>query len=391
MDDTASPFPPRDELAAQLPGYRLDPEPINATNMSQIYLATDTKLHHRKVAVKIMADYLALHPVYRKRFLREIQLMASLEHPNIMYVITAAAENGGLLYLVMPRADHDLKTLLKDGRLDLSKTADVIAQTAKALDHAHERGVVHRDVKPGNILFGTDGHVYLTDFGVAKDRFGEDLTATGESIGTRRYTAPEVFDAGSSDAATTDPPAEARLLPCTARERSGDVYSLGAVLYHCLTGRRPFDQADENGAFDAQRRGDLVPVSAIREKMPAEIDAVIAKAMHLDPAQRHGSCGELAVAVTQALGLAEDGAALPILRDIQDRLRAGRDHTTAYAQAMPPTGAEPPTSAAQTRNMLLSTLAAVLAVALAGGLLLYQLLGPDDGDGAAAGEDAGRR
>ena len=190
-----------------------------------------------------------------------------------------------------------------------------------------------------------------------------------------------MFDAGSSDAATTDPPAEARLIPCTARERSGDVYSLGAVLYHCLTGRRPFDQADENGAFDAQRRGDLVPVSAIREKMPAEIDAVIAKAMHLDPARRHGSCGELAVAVTQALGLAEDGAALPILRDIQDRLRAGRDHTTAYAQAMPPTGAEPPTSAAQTRNMLLSTLAAVLAVALAGGLLLYQLFDPDDGDG----------
>ncbi|MDA1359331.1 serine/threonine-protein kinase [Glycomyces luteolus] len=394
MDDTASPFPPRDELAEQLPGYLLDPEPINATNMSQIYLATDTRLHHRKVAVKIMADYLALHPVYRKRFLREIQLMASLEHPNIMYVITAAAEDDRLLYLVMPRADHDLKTLLGDGRLDLSKTADVIAQTARALDHAHERGVVHRDVKPGNILFGTDGHVYLTDFGVAKDRFGEDLTATGETVGTRRYTAPEVFDARSSEAATTDPPAHGHLLPCTARERSGDVYSLGAVLYHCLTGRRPFDQADdENAALDAQRSGDLIPVSAIREKAPAEIDAVIAKATHLDPDQRYGSCGELAVAVTQALGLAKDGAALPILRDIQDRLRAesaGRDHTTAYPQPLPP-GTEPPTgSSAQTRNMLLSTLVAVLAVALAGGLLLYQLFEPEDGaEAGKAGEGAG--
>jgi serine/threonine-protein kinase len=387
MDDTASPFPSPDELAEQLAGYSLDPEPISATNMSQIYLATDTKLHHRKVAVKIMADYLALHPVYRKRFLREIQLMAGLEHPNIMYVITAAAEHDRLLYLVMPRADHDLKTLLKDGRLDLSKTADVIAQTARALDHAHERGVVHRDVKPGNILFGTDGHVYLTDFGVAKDRFGEDLTATGESIGTRRYTAPEVFDARASEAAATDPPAETRLLPCTARERSGDVYSLGAVLYHCLTGRRPFDQADENAALDAQRRGDLVQVSAIREKAPAAIDAVLAKAMHLDPDQRHGTCGELAIAVTQALGLADGGAALPILRDIQDRLRAEsaeRDHTTAYPQSLPPTGAEPPgTSAAQTRNMLLSTLVAALAVALAGALLLYQLFGPDDGEAPA--------
>lgn len=383
MDDTASPFPPRDELAEQLPGYLLDPEPISATNMSQVYLATDTKLHHRKVAVKIMADYLALHPVYRKRFLREIQLMASLEHPNIMYVITAAAESGRLLYLVMPRADHDLKTLLAEGRLDLSKTADVIGQTARALDHAHDRGVVHRDVKPGNILFGTDGHVYLTDFGVAKDRFGDDLTATGESIGTRGYTAPEVFDARPSETAVVDPPADARLLPCTVRERSGDVYSLGAVLYHCLTGRKPFDQADENAALDAQRRGDLTPVSAIRAKAPAEIDAVIAKAMHLDPDQRYASCGELAVAVVQALGLTKDGAALPILRDIQDRLRVtagGRDHTTAYAQ---PPGAGP--APASTRNMLLTTLTTVLAVALAGGLLLYQLFEPDDGAEAGAG------
>jgi hypothetical protein len=112
--------------------------------------------------------------------------------------------------------------------------------------------------------------------------------------------------------------------------------------------------------------------------------------MHLDPDQRYGSCGELAVAVTQALGLTGAGAALPILRDIQDRLRAestGRDRTTAYSQPMPPTGAEPPpASTAQTRNMLLSTLAAVLAVALAGGLLLYQLFTPDDA--GAAGDAA---
>jgi serine/threonine-protein kinase len=381
MDDTASPFPPRDELARSLPGYVLDPEPFSTTNMSQIYLAADTKLHHRKVAVKIMADYLAQHPVYRKRFLREIQLMANLEHPNIMYVLTASGEyDHGLLYLVMPRADHDLKRLLEEGRLDLAKTADVVAQTARALDHAHGHGVVHRDVKPGNILFGADGHVYLTDFGVAKDRFGEDLTATGESIGTRGYTAPEVFDARPDEAAAADQPAPARMLPCTPRERAGDVYSLGAVLYHCLTGRRPFDNADGIAAADLQRRGELVPVSALRDQAPAEIDAVVAKAMHLDPDQRYRTCGDLAVAFTQALGVAQDGAALPILRDIQDRLRTGpddRDRTAAFA-------ASAPTPAAQHRTMLLSVLAAVLAVALAGGLLLYQLFTAEDGDAAAA-------
>jgi serine/threonine protein kinase len=391
MDDTASPFPSHEKLARLLPGYAFDPEPLNTSNMSQVYLATDTRLHHRKVAVKIIADYLAVHPVYRKRFLREIQLMASLEHPNIMYVITAAAEHDELLYFVMPRAERDLKALLADGRLDLAKTADVIAQTARALDHAHDRGVVHRDIKPGNILFGPGGHVYLCDFGVAKEHFGEDLTTVGESIGTRGYTAPEVFDARPGEAAITDPPAVARMLPCTPRERSGDVYSLGAVVYHCLTGRRPFDQADENAALDAQRRGELAPASAHRNGLPAELDAVVAKAMHLDPDQRYDTCGDLAAALTQALGLTKDGMALPILRDIQDRLRtdAARGDATAYAAAMPPP--DPGPRRDQTRNMLLSVLVAALSVALAGGLLLYQLFQPDEVEAAgnsAAEEEA---
>jgi serine/threonine-protein kinase len=393
MDDTAAPFPPHEVLAQLLPGYQLDPEPLNSTNMSQVYLATDTRLHHRKVAVKIIADYLAAHPVYRKRFLREIQLMASLEHPNIMYIITASTAAEGqdrLLYLVMPRAEHDLRSLIEAGPLDLAKTADVIGQTAKALDYAHDRGVVHRDVKPGNILFGPDGHVYLTDFGVAKEHFGEDLTATGETIGTRRFTAPEVFDARSGEAATTEPPSSARMLPCTPRERSGDVYSLGAVLYHCLTGRRPFDDVDDHAAVSAQQSFELPPVSTLRDQLPPAVDQVVAKAMHRDPDERYNSCGELAAALSQALGLTGDGSALPILRDIQDRLRSGavdRDDTTVYPGAPPAPAAVPGGSASDTRYRLLSVLVSVLAVALAGGLLLYQLFEPDDaGADSASGE-----
>jgi serine/threonine-protein kinase len=387
MDDTAAPFPPHEALARLLPGYHLDPEPLHTTNMSQVYLATDSRLHHRKVAVKLIADYLAAHPVYRKRFLREIQLMAGLEHPNIMYVITAAAEDDRLLYLVMPRAEHDLRSLLDAGPLDLAKTADVIAQTAKALDYAHDRGVVHRDVKPGNILFGPDGHVYLGDFGVAKEHFGEDLTATGETIGTRRFTAPEVFDARSGDAATTEPPASARLLPCSPRERSGDVYSLGAVLYHCLTGRRPFDETDDHAAVAAQQSFELAPVSELRDHLPPAVDDVVAKAMHRDPDERFATCGDLAAALMQALGLTGDGSALPILRDIQDRLRTGaadRDDTAAFAATAPP-----PVSAGDTRFRLLSALVAVLAVALASGVLLYQVFDVDEGAESAAGDGPG--
>jgi serine/threonine-protein kinase len=383
MDDTAAPFPPHEALARLLPGYHLDPEPLHTTNMSQVYLAADTRLHHRKVAVKIIADYLAAHPVYRKRFLREIQLMAGLEHPNIMYVITASAEDDRLLFLVMPRADHDLRRLIDAGPLDLAKTADVIIQTAKALDFAHDRGVVHRDVKPGNILFGPDGHVYLGDFGVAKEHYGEDLTSTGETIGTRRFTAPEVFDARSGDAATTEPPTSARLLPCTPRERSGDVYSLGAVLYHCLTGKRPFDDIDDHAAVSAQQSFELVPVSELRDHLPPAVDDVVAKAMHRDPDERFATCGDLAAALTQALGLTGAGSALPILRDIQERLRTGaadRDDTAAFAAIAAPASRE------DTRFRLISALVAVLALALAIGVLLYQVFDPDEGAESAAGD-----
>ncbi|WP_168801373.1 serine/threonine-protein kinase [Glycomyces buryatensis] len=383
MDDTTDPnLPPEDELARLLPGYRFDSTPLSSTGMSQVLLATDTRLHHRKVAVKLMAGYLSVHPGYRKRFLREIQLMAGLEHPNIMYVITAASAQDRLLYLVMPRAEGDLKVRLAPGPLDLAETVDTVVQVADALDFAHDHGVAHRDVKPGNILFGPGGHVYLSDFGVAKDHFGEDLTAFGETIGTRRYTAPEVFSRATADQIDPErdaaPPA--RLLPATPRERAGDVYSLGAVLYHCLTGRRPFDHLDDSAAEAAQRRGDLTPASELRPELPSTLDAVVAKAMHLDPAQRHRTCGELATALGQAVGLTEAGSALPILRDIQDRIRSGaQDQTTAAPVAA---GAAP-----RTRSRLFDALTPVIALALLAGVLLYTAFGPSADEGAV-GDDA---
>ncbi|RRR98241.1 serine/threonine-protein kinase [Glycomyces terrestris] len=374
MDETTDPFARiRERLAELLPGYRLDPEPVSSTAQSQVFLAEDLRLHRRKVAVKVMAGYLSMHPGYRERFLREIQLTAGLEHPNVMYVITAAAPGDDLLFLVMPRAEDDLRRRLDRGPLDLAQTVDVVVQVARALDFAHDRGVVHRDVKPGNILFGPGGHVYLGDFGVAKGRGGKDLTVLGEYIGTRRYTAPEVFNAGAAERPAGAPEGA----PATALERAGDVYSLGAVLYHCLAGRRPLDDLDDSGAEQAQRAGDIGPVTAVRSDLPAAVDAVVAKAMHVDPAQRYGTCGELAHDLAQTVGVTEAGSALPILRDIQERLR---------------TEARPgPAAAAAPRPALLSLLTALVALVLLAGVLLYTALGPDGGDGAgelAAGESA---
>jgi hypothetical protein len=374
MDDTTDPNLLRgEELARLLPGYRLDPEPLSSTGMSQVFLAADARLPHRKVAVKIMAGYLSAHPGHRKRFLREIQLMAGLEHPNIMYVITAATAQDRTLYLVMPRAEGDLRALLARGPLDPAATVDAVAQIAAALDFAHDHGVVHRDVKPGNILFGHEGHVYLSDFGVAKEQFGEDLTAFGETIGTRRYTAPEVFSGTAPDPAGPEPDTPG--LPAAPPERAGDVYSLGAVLHHCLTGRRPFDHLDDSAAEAAQRRGELTAVSELRPQLPAALDAVVAKAMHLDPEQRYRTCGELAAALALAVGVAETGSALPILKDIQQRIGAAATASDAPA-ATPP------------RSRWTSALVPVASLLLVAGVLLYTAFGPGADDALGTGAES---
>jgi serine/threonine protein kinase len=338
--------------------------------MSQVYLATDTRLHHRKVAVKIMAGYLAAHPGYRKRFLREIQLMASLEHPNIMYVITAAGEHDQLLYLVMPRARGDLLARLEDGPLDLASTVDVITQVARALDHAHSHGISHRDVKPANILFGREGHVYLSDFGVARDRLGEDLTSAAETIGTRRYTAPEVHAPGAPGEPPPAQEADAAATPvhASAYERAGDVYSLGAVLYHCLTGRRPFDDLDISAA---QQQGEVPMVSEARPDLPRALDDVVATAMCLDPGARYQSCGELAAAMNREIGLNGEVAALPILRDIVSRMPSLRDDRDRTASM--PTG----TLADKPRRPLIGTLTTFMALLILGGVLVYIALDVD--------------
>jgi serine/threonine-protein kinase len=312
MDDTTDcDFLSPDDLQALLPEFRFDSEPLGSTAMSRVYLASDTRLHDRKVAVKIMADSLTTVPAYRKRFLREIELMADLEHPNIMYVIAAADKEDPFLYFVMPRAESDLKARLADGALEPAETARVIAQVASALDFAHDRNVVHRDVKPANILFGAGDHVYLSDFGVAKHAVGEDLTRAGDRIGTRRYT-PEVSGSRAGQAGTdADGPID----------RSVDVYSLGAVLFHCLTGKRPFDQVDDFVVAELQRNGEVPRIAEIRPDL-AEFDAIAAKAMSPHRAEQYRTCGELAAAVSLAAAARVDVGERP--RKGGDRARGPR-------------------------------------------------------------------
>ncbi|MEV3939194.1 serine/threonine-protein kinase [Glycomyces sp. NPDC049804] len=336
MDETTDcDFLSTDEIQAFLPGFRLEPEPLRATAMSRVYLASDERLHDRKVVVKIMAEYLSEVPGFRKRFLREIELMADLEHPHIMYVIAAAGKKDRLLYFVMPRAEADLQTRLAAGALGPKETARVITQVASALDFAHARGVVHRDVKPANILFGAEDHVYLSDFGVARPALGEDLTQAGDAIGTRRYTAPEVYGASRSERPGADDP----------HDRSGDVYSLGAVLFHCLTGERPFHQVDDFSVAQLQSEGAVPRIAEIRPELPPEFDAIAAKAMSPDRARRYRTCGELAAAFSRTVA----------------RIDAENGHLARRPS----------------RRRHLATAAALVAGLVLGGVLSYQVFGTE--------------
>ena len=289
LDDmTDDQFPSQPELADGLPAFRLIRK-LSETRMSVIYLAEEKHLGNRPVALKVIAPTLAHEPTFRERFRREMLSAANLSHPNIVPVFSAPADDD-LLYLVMPYIDGpNLRDLLKSGPLDLAWTVHAIREIATALDFAHAAGVVHRDVKPGNILVERrSGRILLCDFGIAAPALGERLTEVGRRVGTPGYLAPELIPAGDDvDSAPIDPRA--------------DVYSLGVVLYQCLTGRAPYLHSDTGALLWAQGHEDAPPVTALRPELPAALDKVMATALAKQPQDRYASCQELADELTLAV------------------------------------------------------------------------------------------
>jgi hypothetical protein len=288
LDDmTDDQFPSQPELSDQLQRFRLIRK-LSETRMSVIYLAQEPHLGDRPVALKVIAPMLAHEPSFRERFRREMLSAANLIHPNIVPVYSAPAD-GELLYLVMPYVDGpNLRDVLKSGPLDLTWLVGMIHEVAAALDFAHASGVVHRDVKPGNILIERrTGRAMLCDFGIAAPALGERLTEVGRRVGTPGYLAPELIPAGEDTAAPVDPRA--------------DIYSLGVVLYQCLTGRAPHLQSDTGALLWAQGHEDAPPVTSLRPELPAALDKVIATALAKRPQDRYTSCQELADELTLAV------------------------------------------------------------------------------------------
>ncbi|MEX5632749.1 serine/threonine-protein kinase [Parafrankia sp. FMc2] len=280
--------------------------------MSVVYRAEDTDLNCRPVVVKILTTRLDHLLEYRRRFVREIRLVSTLQHPNIIdvYDATKRSQYGLPLFLVMPYVDgFDLRSLLaSQGPLDLARTLRIVEQVASALDFAHQRGVVHRDVKPANILLSRETeHAYLCDFGIAKIISDVQHTATGVYLYTPGYAPPEVlppmpFDAGSTSAQPTIDPAPSGI----EGERLIDTFALGVVVYQCLTGRLPFDPTDLVLGARSTVGVHPPPVSMLRDDLPAALDDVMDRATAREPGRRYVSCRALVDALRDAAG---DGVA----------------------------------------------------------------------------------
>ena len=264
-------------LGEELGGYRIE-QLIGRGGMSVVYLAEQLVLG-RKVALKLLSPELSEDEEFRQRFIRESRLAGGLEHPNIIPV-HEAGDVEGLLFIAMRYVEgSDLKALLlREGPLSLERTIAILSQAAGALDAAHARGLVHRDVKPGNLLVASgegpevNEHIYLSDFGLTKKTDSKSrMTSTGQFVGTLDYVAPEQIQGKDVTGRT-------------------DLYSLACVACECLTGEAPFERDSEVAVMYAHLQDPPPKPSTSRPDLPPGIDAVIERALAKDPEARFESC-----------------------------------------------------------------------------------------------------
>jgi branched-chain amino acid transport system substrate-binding protein len=271
---------------SQLAGYRLEAQ-VGAGGMAVVFRARDERLG-RLVALKILAPGLAADPAFRRRFVAESRAAATVDDPHIIPVYEAG-ETGGVLFIAMRFVPGgDLRGVLdREGPLGPDRAAEFVSPVASALDAAHRAGLVHRDVKPANILVDASAdrpdHVYLSDFGVSKGAMSSvGLTGAGQYLGTPDYSAPEQIQGRVVDGRT-------------------DQYALACVAYQLLTGAVPFERDQGIAVLLAHLSEPPPPLGAGR---PAAADQVLARAMAKAPEKRYGSCREFADALREALGLA---------------------------------------------------------------------------------------
>jgi hypothetical protein len=292
---------------------------IAVGGMGSVWEAED-ELLHRPVAVKLLSDALASDPRFIERFRREARAAAGLTHPNVAGVFDYG-EDGDGAYIVMELIPGETLAarLYREGRLPPAESVRIAAEAAAALESAHGAGVLHRDIKPGNIMLTPDGTVKVMDFGIASPVAGaaQRLTATGTTLGTATYISPEQASGGSATPAS-------------------DVYSLGVVLYEMLTGHPPFEAEEPVAVAVAHVRESPRPVRSLAPDVPPQVAAATERALEKDPALRPESAAAFARLLTDPGAQAEAPPAPP-----QPRSGAGGGDPTLIVPAVPVTGVLP--------------------------------------------------
>ena len=253
--------------------YRIERE-LARGGMAIVYLGRDEELG-RPVAVKVLADNLAGDASIRERFVREARVAAGLAHPNIVTVFDTGEEDGRPFIVMEYVEGRTLANRLRDeGKLAWDEAVAVAAQVCAGLEHAHAAGLVHRDVKPGNLLERSDGTIKIADFGIARITEGSALTEVGTILGTAAYLAPE----------------QAAGRPVTA---AADIYSLGAVLYEAIAGRPPYEAATLAELVARQQEQALRPLRELEPTVPARLDELVSRCLSNNPRARPPSAGDL--------------------------------------------------------------------------------------------------
>jgi serine/threonine protein kinase len=269
-------------VGATFGGYTIE-SVLGRGGMGTVFLATHKRLG-RRVALKVIAPELALDEEFHARFLRESQLAASLDHPNVIPIYDADEVDGALYLAMRYVSGPSLQNLIREqGTLSAAETLRIAEQIGGALDAAHGAGLVHRDVKPANILLAESGeHAYLCDFGLAKRTTSRELTRTGFFLGTVDYSPPEQIEGRPLDG-------------------RADVYSLGCLLFHCLAGRPPFVRDTEIAVLNAHLHDPPPALSSVRSDLPRAVDSVLATAMAKDADDRYPTGAALADALGKAI------------------------------------------------------------------------------------------
>ena len=328
----------------ELAGYRIE-RVLGTGGMATVYEATQLSLD-RRVALKVMGEAFSGDAEFRARFKREALLQAGLDHDHVV-AVHEAGEAGALLNIAMRLIrGPNLKELIRAGALDDTRVFELLIPVADALDTAHQAGLVHRDVKPQNILVGPRDHAFLSDFGLTKTAEHTALTATGRFMGTPHYTSPEQVQ---GEAATP----------------ASDVYAFAAVVYECLTGSVPFRRPSEAALLFAHVADEPPVASAVRPGLSRAVDEALRRGMAKRPEDRPPTATEL-------------------MREVQAGLASGESETVDAPSAAPTPPR--PTKRLATRRRLprAGTIAALAAVPVAAVAAILLVGGDDEGDGGGA-------